>query len=208
MLQGIDAVFLDCSAHSNDVGWFQISGQAVATGYYVATSSTNILYETLHLTIDDFFPRKQWRLMAGSGFILPDPFSGCPGVEKVGDGIYRVTVRAATRNHLGEVAVTLRLAESFEESRLVFSPLLDRFYAGEDYRTRPVKVSDSGRIRNELQTLCSDALEYFGEESMRVHFDRIGEAVMSADKKRFIREVLEWYQRRHPIWFGWLELAE
>ena len=30
---------------------------------------------------------------------------------------------------------------------------------------------------------------------------------MSADKKRFIREVLEWYQRRHPIWFGWLEIA-
>ena len=119
-----------------------------------------------------------------------------------------MTVRAATRSHLGEVVLTLRLAEAFEESRLVFSPLLDRFYAGEDYRTRPVKVSDSGRIRNELQTLCSDALEHFGEDSIRVHFEDIGDAVMAPDKKEFIRGVLEWYQSQHPIWFGWLDLAD
>ena len=100
------------------------------------------------------------------------------------------------------------LGESFEESRLVFSPLLDRFYSGQDYRTRAVKVSDSGRIRNELQTLCSDALEPFGEDSIRVHFDLIGEAIMSPDKKRFIREVLHWYKRRHPVWFDWLEIAD
>ena len=89
----------------------------------------------------------------------------------------------------------------------MFSPLLDRFYSGQDYRKRAVKVSDSGRIRNELQTLCSDALEPIDEDRIRVHFDLIGEAVMSAEKKRFIREVLEWYQRRHPIWFRWLEIA-
>ena len=161
-----------------------------------------------NVTVDDFFPLKRWRLLAVNGFMLPDPFTGAPGVEGAGDGIYRVAVRAATRSDIGNVTLTLRLAESFEESRLVFSPLLDRFYSGQDYRSRPVKVSDSGRIRNELQTLFSDALEYFGEESMRVHFDRIGEAVMSADKKRFIREVLEWYKRRHPIWFRWLEIAD
>ena len=158
------------------------------------------------VTVDDFFPLKQWRLLALNGFMLPDPFTGSAGVEEVGDRIYRVTVRAATRSNAGHVVLTLRLAETLEESRLVFSPLLDRFYAGQDFRKRAVKVSDSGRIRNELQTLFSDALEYFGEDSMRVRFDQIGEAVMSADKKRFIREVLEWYKRQHPIWFRWLEI--
>ncbi len=161
-----------------------------------------------NVTVDDFFPLKQWRLLAVNGFMLPDPFTGSAGVEEAADGLYRVTVRAATRDNVGNVTLTLRLADSFEESRLVFSPLLDRFYSGQDYRTRAVKVSDSGRIRNELQTLCSDAVEHFGEESMRVHFALIGEAVMSPDKKRFIREVLEWYKRRHPIWFGWLEIAD
>ncbi len=161
-----------------------------------------------NVTVDDFFPLKRWRLLAVNGFMLPDPFTGSPGVEEVADGLYRVAVRAATRSDVGNVTLTLRLGDSFEDSRLVFSPLLDRFYSGQDYRTRAVKVSDSGRIRNELQTLCSDALEYFGEESMRVHFELIGEAVMSPDKKRFIREVLEWYKRRHPIWFQWLEIAD
>ncbi len=161
-----------------------------------------------NVTVDDFFPLKQWRLLAVNGFMLDDPYSGCPGVEEAGEGLYRVTVRAATRSNVGTVMLTLRLADNFEDSRLVFSPLLDRFYAGQDYRTRAVKVSDSGRIRNELQTLCSDALEYFGEESMHIHFDRISEAVMSGEKKEFIRDVLGWYKRRHPIWFQWLEIAD
>ena len=160
------------------------------------------------VTVDDFFPFKRWRLLAVNGFIQPDPYTGSPGVEAAGDGVYRVTVRAATRKSVGTITLTLRLGETLEESRLVFSPLLDRFYSGQDYRARAVKVSDSGRIRNELQTLCSDALETIGDDRIRVHFDLIGEAVMSADKKRFIREVLEWYQRRHPIWFQWLEIAD
>ncbi len=161
-----------------------------------------------NVTVDDFFPLKDWRLLALNGFMLDDPFTGAPGVDDLGDGCYRVTVRAATRQNAGNVVLTLRLSETFEESRLVFSPLLDRFYAGQDYRTRAVKVSDSGRIRNELQTLCSDALEHFGEESIRVHFDLIGEAVMAPEKKIFIRKVLEWYKRRHPLWFNWLEIAD
>ncbi len=164
--------------------------------------------ERAQVTVDDFFPFKRWRLLAVNGFIQGDPYTGSPGVEEVEDGVYRVTVRAATRKSVGTVTLTLRLGESFDESRLVFSPLLDRFYSGQDYRSRAVKVSDSGRIRNELQTLCSDALETIGEDRIRVHFDLIGEAVMSAKKKRFIREVLEWYQRRHPIWFRWLEIAD
>jgi hypothetical protein len=94
----------------------------------------------------------------------------------------------------------------FEESRLVFSPLLDRFYRGQDYRTRPVKVSDSGRIRNELQTLCSEALTFFGDNGIRIHFDRIDESVLSRDKVELIREILVWYKDSHPIWFDWLEM--
>ena len=77
--------------------------------------------------------------------------------------------------------------ESFDQTRLVFSPLLDRFYRGQDWKTRPVKVSDSGRIRNELQTLASEALEYFGDNGIRIHFDRIDDAVLSPDKKQLIR---------------------
>ena len=106
-----------------------------------------------------------------------------------------------------EVTLTFRLMESLAESRLVFSPLLDRFYAGSQYSSRPVKISDSGRIRNELQTLVSEALEYTGNGGVRVNFDRIDDAVLSPDKKALIREVLEWYKANHPIWFRWLELA-
>ncbi len=161
-----------------------------------------------HLLVDDFFPRKSWRVLAMAGYMLPDPYTGLDGVEEVGDGIYRVIARAATRHHQHVVRLTLRLRETFDQSRLVFSPLLDRFYAGEDYHTRPVKVSDSGRLRNELQTLCSEALEHFDDDGIRVHFDRIGDGVMAADKKAFVRRVLEWYKAEHPTWFRWLEIPE
>jgi hypothetical protein len=90
---------------------------------------------------------------------------------------------------------------------MVFSPLLDRFYAGQDYRKRPVKISDSGRIRNELQTLCSEAIEYLPDDRMLVHFERVDDAVLPPDKKALIREVLDWYKAEHPIWFGWLEMT-
>ena len=93
-----------------------------------------------------------------------------------------------------------------DEMRMVFSPLLDRFYAGQDYRTRAVKISDSGRIRNELQTLASEAIEYLPDDRMRVHFDLVDDAVLPRDKKALIREVLRWYKANHQIWFRWLEL--
>jgi hypothetical protein len=157
--------------------------------------------------VDDFFPNKRWRVLAVAGYMLPDPYTGAPGVEKVNEDTYRVTTRFATRMGIREVTLTLRLMESFEESRLVFSPLLDRFYAGHEYKRRAVKISDSGRIRNELQTLISTGLEYFGEDGVRVHFDRIDDAVLPPDKKKLIRDVLAWYKKNHPIWFRWLEVA-
>ncbi|MCP4659830.1 MAG: hypothetical protein GY856_30880 [bacterium] len=160
-----------------------------------------------HVTIDDFLPFKQWRLLAVTGFMLPDPYSGCPGVEEVAPSCYRVTVRAANRDRVDEVEMRLRLLKRPEESRMVFSPLLERFTAGEDHRRRAVKTSDSGRIRNELQTLCMEALEYSDDGGIRVHFDRIDDQVLPAERKERIREVLEWYKTHHPVWFQWLEIA-
>ena len=157
------------------------------------------------VTVDDFFPNKEWRGLAVAGCMLPDPYTGSPGVEEVREGVYRVAVVSAAETGIRRVTVTLRLMESLEESRLVFSPLLDRFYAGQDYRTRPVKISDSGRIRNELQTWCSEALEYT-DDHIRVHLDRVDDAVMPPEKRRFIHDVLAWYKEHHATWFHWLEL--
>jgi hypothetical protein len=99
-----------------------------------------------------------------------------------------------------------RFLAPFEEMRLIFSPLLERFIAGEDYRRRAVKVSDSGRIRNELQTLCSQALEY-RDDTILIHFDRIEPDVMPLAKQAVVRDVLTWYKKNHPVWFSWLEIA-
>jgi hypothetical protein len=158
------------------------------------------------ITADDFFPLKEWRVLALDGYMLPDPYSGADGVEKVADDRYRVTTRASTRLGVIDATLELRLMEPFEEMRMVFSPLLDRFYSGQDYRQRAVKISDSGRIRNELQTLCSEAIEYLPDDRMLVRFDQIDDAVLPADKRDLIREVLDWYKTSHPIWFSWLEI--
>jgi hypothetical protein len=155
---------------------------------------------------DDFFPNKDWRALALAGYMLPDPYTGCPGVEQLESGVYRVTTRAATRHGLLEVSLSLRLMDPPEEMRMVFSPLLDRFYAGQDYRSRAVKVSDSGRIRNELQTLASEAIESLPGDRMRLRLGEVDDAVLPADKKKLILEVLAWYKQSHPIWFRWLEL--
>lgn len=159
------------------------------------------------VTADDFFQKKEWHVLSLMGSMLPEPYTGLPGVEQVQQGVYRVTTRASSERGILDVTMTLRLMESFDQTRLVFSPLLDRFYRGQDWKTRPVKVSDSGRIRNELQTLASEALEYFGENGIRVDFGRVDDAVLAPDKKALIREVLAWYKEHHPIWFGWLEIA-
>jgi len=157
-------------------------------------------------TVDELFPFKQWRVLALSGYMVPDPYTGAAGVEQVGADTFKVTSRAATRGGILEVTLALRLIEPFEEMRMVFSPLLDRFYAGQDYRARAVKISDSGRIRNELQTLASEAIEYLPDDRMRLDFAKLDNAVLPPDKKELICEVLEWYKRHHPIWFQWLAL--
>ena len=117
------------------------------------------------VTADDFLPGKKWDVMAISGYMLPDPYTGAPGVRQVDDDTYQVTVRLSTKRGDKRTTLSLRLVETFEESRLVFNPLLNRFLRGEDYTERRVTLSDSGRIRNELQTLCTEALEHFADHS-------------------------------------------
>lgn len=159
------------------------------------------------ITADDFFPLKDWRVLALASYMLPDPYTGCDGVEQVADDRYRVTTRAATRRGMMDVTLELRLMEPVDEMQMVFSPLLDRFYGGQDYRHRAVKISDSGRIRNELQTLCSEAISYLPNDHMLIDFERVDASVLSDDKKDLIREVLKWYKREHPLWFEWLEMG-
>jgi hypothetical protein len=155
---------------------------------------------------DDFLPEKDWRVLASIGYMGDDPYTGAPGVTQVGDGVYRVTTRLATRKASSQVSFTFRLMESLETTRHVFSPLLVRFLSGVDHTTRPVKVSDSGRIRNELQTMVPQALEHDGDR-IRVHFDKVDENIVPRDRQTALRTVLEWYRRNHPVWFEWLEVA-
>jgi len=160
------------------------------------------------IAIDDFLPEKKWSVMAISGYMLSDPYSGSPGIKQVSDDTYEVTVRLLTPEGSKKTTMKLRLEEPFEESRLVFNPLLNRFLKGENFRERAVKISDSGRIRNELQTLFSEALEHFDSNGMKVHFNKISEDVISPENQKLLREILLWYKENHPIWFSWLELAD
>jgi hypothetical protein len=176
-------------------------------GYIREVTEANIPLDKRILTAADFLPRKRWDVMALCGFMLDDPYVGGPGVAKVDDDTYKVTVRLSTPRGIKQVTLTLRFMEPPAVRRLVCNPLLNRFLRGENHEERPVKISDSGRIRNELQTLCSDALEHFGESGVRVHFDQIPPDVISPPDQKRLREILRWYKGHHPIWFSWLELA-
>lgn len=169
----------------------------------VATLS-NIPMRHRSLRADDFFPEKRWRMLAALGYLCDDPYTGSHGVEQVSEDTYRVTTRLYTREASSRVTFTLRLMDGLEQSRLVFSPLLVRYFNGADVAERQVKISDSGRLRNELQTLLSQALDYDGDK-IRVHFDRIDDKVMPPENQRILRNVLGWYKANHPVWFDWLE---
>jgi len=168
--------------------------------------STNLPLLGRVLRADDLMPGKDWSVLASIGYMCDDPYTGVKGVTQVSDRVYKVATRLATRHASSVITFTFRLMEPLEETRLVFSPLLSRFLSGVDPASRAVKVSDSGRLRNELQTMFSQALEHDGDK-IRVHFDRVDEKVMPHDKQAAIRRVLEWYKANHPVWFGWLEVA-
>jgi hypothetical protein len=158
------------------------------------------------LMADDFLPEKNWGVLACVGYMCDDPYTGAKGIEDLGGGRYRVTTRLATKNASSLIHFTFRLQETLEEQRHVFSPLLVRFLEGADVTKRSVKISDSGRIRNELQTMFSQALDHDGDH-IRVHFDRVDEKVLPKEKQLAIKKVLEWYKANHPVWFSWLEIA-
>src|SRR5512141_1987757 len=152
------------------------------------------------LRADDFLPEKSWSVLASVGYMCDDPYTGAPGVKKVSEGVYQVTTRLATHHASALIRFTFRLMKTLEETRHVFSPLLVRFLSGVDHTRRTVKISDSGRIRNELQTMMSQALEHDGDR-IRVHFDRVDERVVPRATQEGIRRILEWYKREHPVWF-------
>jgi SAM-dependent methyltransferase len=168
--------------------------------------ASNMPLDRRVLRPDDFLPEKKWQVLACVGYMCDDPYTGTPGVTQVADGVYRVTTLLATRKASSRITFTFRLMDPLEQTRHVFSPLLVRFLNGADHTTRPVKISDSGRIRNELQTMLSQALEHDGDK-IRVHFDRVDDRVLPPAKQAAIRNVLEWYKANHPVWFAWLEVA-
>jgi hypothetical protein len=121
--------------------------------------------------------------------------------------VYRVTSLLATRNASSRITFTFRLMEPLEHARLVFSPLLVRFLSGVDPTSRAVKISDSGRLRNELQTMYPQALEYGEEGKIRVNLARVDEKVLPPEKRAVIHRALEWYRASHPVWFSWLDVG-
>lgn len=167
---------------------------------------SNIPLKPRVLYADDFFDARDWRVLSCTGYMCDDPYTGMKGLERLSENRFRVTARLATRNASSNIHFTFRLLETFDETRLCFSPLLTRFISGVDYSQRPVKVSDSGRIRNELQTMLSQALEYDGERII-VHFDRVEDDVMPKAHQARIRDALLWYRKNHPVWFKWLDVA-
>jgi hypothetical protein len=171
----------------------------------LAAQKAGIPLNSRTITADDLISEKKWQALAGAGYMLPDPYTGAPGVTQIDDDTYEVTVRITTAAGDKRITFALRLLENFNESKLVFSPLLNRFLKGEDFRHRAVKISDSGRIRNELQTLCSEALRFY-DTKMILNFDKIPEATISREDQKLLRQVLAWYKENHPIWFDWLEL--
>ena len=167
---------------------------------------SNIPLKPRVLHTEDFFDARDWRVLACTGYMCDDPYTGTKGVQQLAPDRYRVTARLATQSASSTIHFTFRLLETEAETKLAFSPLLVRFISGIDYRRRAVKVSDSGRIRNELQTMLSQALEYDGDRLI-VHFDGIDEDLMPRAHQLLIREALLWYKENHPVWFKWLEVA-
>jgi hypothetical protein len=187
--------------HNVDAGKVRTYAEAIEDA-----AASNVPLGKPVLRADDLLPDKDWSVLASIGYMCDDPYTGASGVTQVSESVYRVTTRLATRKASSVVTFTLRLMEPFETARQVFSPLLVRFLSGVDHTTRPVKISDSGRIRNEMQTMIPQALEH-ANDRIRVRFERINEMVLPRDKQAKIREVLAWYKANHPVWFDWLELA-
>jgi hypothetical protein len=159
------------------------------------------------IAADDLIAEKKWQTLATAGYMLPDPYTGAPGVTQVSEDTYEVMVRMTSEKGDKQITFSLRLLEPFDQSKLVFTPLLNRFLKGEDFLTRAVKISDSGRIRNELQTLVTDALEH-SHNKVILRFGKISKATICQEEQIALRKILDWYKKNYPIWFEWLELED
>ncbi len=58
------------------------------------------------LRADDFLPGKNWKVLASTGYICDDPYTGTAGVTRVADGVYRVTTGLATRKASSQAGIT------------------------------------------------------------------------------------------------------
>ena len=148
------------------------------------------------LRADDFLPEKNWRrARVRPATCATTRTPARAGVDAASPtSVYRVTTRLATREASSPHHVHVPAAWS-RSSRRATSSARCSSASCRAWTTRraPVKISDSGRIRNELQTMFSQALEHDGDR-IRVHFDRIDEKVMPKESQRAIRDVLEWYK--------------
>lgn len=99
----------------------------------------------------------------------PDPYSGTKGVKQISEDAWEVTVRVTSE--FGDKAITfaLRLEEPLQHSKLVFSPLLNQFFKGEDFRTRAVKISP-GTISAVEQEMLKQILAWY-KENYPICFD-------------------------------------
>ena len=82
----------------------------------------------------DFFPEKKWDVLAVSGYMCPDPYSGAPGVEEVEPGLYRVTVRLAGCRGDKRITFTLRLGETLEREPVGIQPAAQPLHGGRGLR--------------------------------------------------------------------------
>jgi hypothetical protein len=129
-----------------------------------------------------------------------------PGVEELDPRrlIYRVTTRVDTHNYSREVQLTLRLIEPILHARRVFTPLIQRFAAGEDYRSRPISRSDAGRIRNELRICCPGSVAALPGGASAISIDCIMNEQLPPEIASGIIEALRWLRSQYPKYFSWV----
>ena len=72
-------------------------------------------------------------------------------------------------------------------------------YAREALPGRPARTTFRFGVPQDGQ------LEFFGDNQMRLVFDRIPDEVIAPDHQCVLLEVLAWYKKNHPLWFAWLE---
>ncbi len=79
---------------------------------------------------DDFFPEKNWRVLAASGYIGADPYTGLPGVTRLSEDTYAVTTQIATRGAGLVARFVFRFLAPLEDMRLIFTPSARALHRG------------------------------------------------------------------------------